>query len=55
MEGSHYGKAITVLGIGGISTFCKNWMQVWREHFLQFGVSEWVGYGIVIKAHWALS
>ena len=28
-----------VLGTGGIATFCKNWVQVLGEYFLQFGVS----------------
>ena len=40
------------LSIEGVSTFHKNWVLVWGEYFLQFGVS---GYAIVIKAHWGLS
>ena len=32
---------ITVLGIGGISTFWKNWVQVWGEYFFAI-CSEWV-------------
>ena len=38
-EGSYYGQAISVLGIRGISTFCKSWVQFWGEYFLQFDVS----------------
>ena len=32
-------QAITVLGIAGISTFWKTWVQVWGEYILQFRVS----------------
>ena len=48
-------QAITVLGIGGISTFWKNLVQVTEKYFMKFGLSDQVGYAVVIKVHWALT
>ena len=32
-------QTVTALGTGDISTFWKNWVQLWGEYFLKFGVN----------------